>query len=104
MIEGYNPPFIAGVMFLLIQLVYVLPGVAFYIKSEFEGKRFNAIAAKKRLRYVAQQAIFLTTFPLAISFGVKPGIGMFFLAFTFAVLMWLFDKFITGLIQKEKLC
>lgn len=103
MIAGYNPPFIAGVMFLLIQIMYILPSVSFYIKSKVEGNRFNAISAKKHLRFVTHQAIFLTTFPLAISFGVKPGIIVFLPAFAIAGVMWLFDKFFTRLIGKGRL-
>jgi hypothetical protein len=102
-IVGYNPPYIACVMFLLIQGMYILSGVNFYIKSKVEGDYFNAISAKRRLRYVTHQAIFLSTFALGISFVVEPGIIVFLPAFTIAGLMWLLDKVFTKLLEKSRL-
>lgn len=94
----YSPPSIACVMFLLIQGMYILSGVGFYIKSKVEGNRFNTESAKKHLRFVPGQAIFLTTTALAVSFGVQPSIMIFVPAFAIAGLMWLLDRFFTGLV------
>jgi hypothetical protein len=98
-IVGYNPPSIACAMLLLIQGIYFLSGVSFYIKSKVEGNNFNAISAKKRIRFVAHQAVALATFMLGISFGIKPGIVMFLPAFALVGLMLLLDKVFTKLLR-----
>lgn len=99
---GYNPPSIACAMLLVIQGLYFLSGVNFYIKSKVDGNHFNAIAAKKGIRFVAHQAVFLATFALGISFGIKPGIVTFLPAFALTGLMWLLDKVFTKLIEKSR--
>lgn len=99
---GYNPPSIACAMLLLIQGIYVLSGINYYIKSKVEGNHSNAISAKKGIRFVTHQAVFLTTFVLGISFGLRPGIVMFLPAFALIGLMWLLDKVFTKLIEKGR--
>lgn len=88
---GYNPPFLALVMFLFIQAIYILLTIVYYTRSRIEGDRFNVVYAKKNLRSAPIMAIFLCTVVLTVSFGYEPSIVTTLPAFALATLLWLLN-------------